>query len=93
MTSSSARGRAPLIGVVGDLDLANPTDRFTNGALGHAGLRHEWVATERIDPDAASTLRRFDGLLISPGRPYRNMDGAVAAVRFARERGVPLVGT
>jgi CTP synthase (UTP-ammonia lyase) len=30
---------------------------------------------------------------IAPASPYRSMDGALRAIRYARERGVPLVGT
>ncbi len=83
----------PLIGVIGDLDLNNPTHRFSNEALAHAGAGYAWVPTDQIGPDPDVALRRFAGLLIAPGSPYRNMDGAIAAVRYARERGVPLVGT
>jgi CTP synthase (UTP-ammonia lyase) len=85
---------APLIGVIGDLDLGNITHRFTNDALAHAGCRHAWVPTDTIGRETApAVLRRFSGLLIAPGSPYRDMEGAMAAVRYARERGVPLVGT
>jgi CTP synthase (UTP-ammonia lyase) len=38
-------------------------------------------------------LAAYDGVWIAPASPYRSMDGALAAVRYARERGVPLVGT
>lgn len=43
----------------------------------------DWV--ERLAP--------YDGVWIAPASPYRSMGGALAAVRYARERGVPLVGT
>jgi len=39
------------------------------------------------------TLAGYDGLFISPGSPYVSMEGALEAIRYARERGVPLVGT
>jgi CTP synthase (UTP-ammonia lyase) len=83
----------PLIGVIGDLDPGNRTHRFTNDALAHAGAEYAWVPTDAIGPNPEAALGRFAGLLISPGSPYRDMEGAVAAVRYARERGVPLVGT
>ncbi len=87
-------GRArPQIGVVGDFSPNNPTHRFTNAALAHASVDSTWVATESIGSDAAAQLSRFDGLWIAPGSPYRSMDGALRAIRHARERGVPLVGT
>lgn len=86
---------APVIGVIGDLDLTNPTHRFTNDALQHAAVEYAWMPTDRIGRGSAAgaALRRFAGLLIAPGSPYRDMEGAIAAVRHARERGVPLVGT
>jgi CTP synthase (UTP-ammonia lyase) len=81
------------VAVVGDLDPRNPTHVFTRAALEHVGLDHEWVATDDMGGDAAARLRAFDGLWIAPGSPYRSMDGALAAIRHGRERGVPLVGT
>ncbi len=83
----------PLIGVIGDFRPSNPTHRFTNAALADLGLEFVWVPTESIDPDPAGRLTAFDGLWIAPGSPYRSMNGALSAIRYARERGVPLVGT
>ncbi|HUL61348.1 MAG TPA: hypothetical protein VLU43_18870 [Anaeromyxobacteraceae bacterium] len=81
------------IAVVGDFDPRNPTHAFTNASLEHVGLAFEWIATDAIGGDAASRLARFQGVWIAPASPYRSMDGALAAIRYARERGVPLVGT
>ena len=83
----------PVIGVVGDFDAQNATHRFTSDALTHAGAEPVWVSTDRLGTDVPRQLSRFDGLWIAPGSPYRSMDGALRAIRFARERGVPLVGT
>jgi CTP synthase (UTP-ammonia lyase) len=88
----AARTR-PLIGVVGDFSAGNVTHRFTNEALSHAGIGFVWVPTEAIGENPAGVLARFDGLWIAPASPYRSMDGALGAIRHARERGVPLVGT
>ena len=80
------------VGIVGDFDPQNRTHRYTNDALKHVGLRFEWIATDAVgDPD--ERLAAYDGIWIAPASPYRSMDGALAAVRHARERGVPLVGT
>ena len=38
-------------------------------------------------------LAGADALLIAPGSPYRNMDGALSAITYARTRDVPLLGT
>jgi CTP synthase (UTP-ammonia lyase) len=80
------------IAVVGDFDPANRTHRFTNEAIEHVGLGVEWVPTD-APGEWDARLARYDGVWIAPASPYRSMDGALAAVRYARERGVPLVGT
>ncbi len=82
------------VGVVGDFDPGKHTHRSTNEALKHAGLGVDWVPTTEIEPDRPEErLAGYRGLLIAPGSPYRSMEGALASIRFARERGVPLVGT
>jgi CTP synthase (UTP-ammonia lyase) len=81
------------VGVVGDFNPHNPTHRFTNDALGHLRLTFEWVPTDQVPEQPECRLRDYAGLWIAPASPYRNMDGALAAIRYARERGVPLVGT
>ena len=84
----------PPIAVVGDFDPANHTHRATNEGLGHAGLALEWVRTTEVEPDRPEArLGRYAGIFIAPSSPYRSMDGALAAIRLARECGVPLVGT
>jgi CTP synthase (UTP-ammonia lyase) len=83
-----------LVAVVGDFNPTNRTHRFTNDALQHVGLRFEWVPTETVSPDEPEArLARYHAIWIAPASPYRSMDGALAAIRYARERGVPLVGT
>jgi len=86
------RGSSGRIGIVGDFNPRNATHSATNDALAHVGLVFEWFATDRVG-DPAATLAGYAGLWIAPASPYRDMDGALAAVRYARERGVPLVGT
>jgi CTP synthase (UTP-ammonia lyase) len=81
------------VGVVGDFDPQNPTHRFTNEALAHLKLSFEWVPTDEVPEQAERRLAGHAGLWIAPASPYRSMDGALAAIRYARERGVPLVGT
>lgn len=86
-------GMAASVGVVGDFDPSNPTHAFTNVALEHLGLGFEWVPTDAVPERAERRLAGHGGLWIAPASPYRSLDGALAAIRYARERGVPLVGT
>jgi CTP synthase (UTP-ammonia lyase) len=50
-----------------------------------------WIPSE--DAEDPGVLERFDGIWVVPGSPYRSAEGAIAAARFARERGVPFLGT
>jgi len=66
----------------------------TLAALDHAGgARTEVVllSTAAIDPPALCAA--FDGLVIGPGGTNQRLDLVLEAIRTARERGVPLVGT
>lgn len=52
----------------------------------------KWLATE-IVAENPQQLSDFDGLWCVPASPYKSMDGALSAIRFAREKGVPFLGT
>ena len=85
------------IALVGDRDDSVAAHRAIPLALGRAAEAHGltldacWLPTDHIDDDVA--LAGFDGLWCVPASPYRSMDGALRAIRFARERGLPFLGT
>jgi CTP synthase (UTP-ammonia lyase) len=83
------------IGLVGDRNPANRVHVATEEALTGSPTAPavEWLATERLSDPRAIDLMRYSGFLITPGSPYRSMDGALAAIRHAREHQVPLLGT
>lgn len=56
-------------------------------------VKTEWLHTEEIGADVESRLATFNALWCVPGSPYASMEGALRAIRFARERGVPFLGT
>jgi CTP synthase (UTP-ammonia lyase) len=53
----------------------------------------DWLATTQLTDDVATRLSTYDGLWCVPGSPYASMDGALWAIRCARERAVPFLGT
>ncbi len=68
-------------------------------ALKHGGFAHgadvqiEWVASDDLGGAATEdALAGADGILIPGGFGVRGVEGKVAAVRYARERGVPFLG-
>ncbi|MBZ5645873.1 MAG: hypothetical protein LAN37_01465 [Acidobacteriia bacterium] len=92
--------RTANIAVVGDYKADNRTHVATTNALRHAArvvgaaLDLQWVHTSRVKADnPGGTLDEFDGLFLAPGSPYANFEGALAAVRFAREQGRAFAAT
>jgi CTP synthase (UTP-ammonia lyase) len=90
-----SRTAAAVIAIVGDRNPDNRTHLATEAALGHLAepIAFQWVPTGQIAADPAARLRGFAGLIIAPGSPYLSMEGALAAIRHAREQLVPLLGT
>jgi CTP synthase (UTP-ammonia lyase) len=87
------------IGIVGDYSPDYVSHCETGAALEDSARRleidlsFEWVPTEAVGAGGTEVLTRFDGLWAAPGSPYRSLEGALAGIRFARERGVPFFGT
>ncbi|MFE6837831.1 hypothetical protein ACFVFI_23755 [Streptomyces sp. NPDC057705] len=53
-----------------------------------------WIPTGDAGAEAAAgTLARFDAVWVLPGSPYASEAGALAAIRVAREEGIPFLGT
>jgi CTP synthase (UTP-ammonia lyase) len=88
------------IGIIGDYDGRFHAHVATNDALRHAAearslaMHVRWLPTEElVGPDGEAAFACCDGLWAAPGSPYRSMEGALRAIRFARERRWPFLGT
>jgi CTP synthase (UTP-ammonia lyase) len=85
------------IALIGDYDLQVTAHQAIPIALGMAAealqldVQFQWLATDQIS--ANRPLQDFDGFWCVPGSPYRDMDGALRAIRFAREQQRPFLGT
>jgi len=85
------------IGLIGDRNDDVVAHRAIPLALGMAAdacgvaIEPVWVPTDEVGTGAA--LAEFDGLWCVPASPYRSMDGALSAIRVARERHIPFLGT
>lgn len=85
------------IGIIGDYD-GRPSHLATEEALKHSArkfnitMEYEWLPTATFD-DSQQALEKFNGLWCSPGSPYKSMNGAINAIRFARENNYPFLGT
>jgi len=77
------------IAVAIDSSSTAPYHIATLAALDHAGAVDVMVRTTNDLADAYDA----DGIVIGPGSPYRDEAAVWDLIRYARERGIPLVGT
>ena len=80
------------IAVVGERVPDFPPHVATDDAIAHSAdalgveVLARWVATDE-------ELPAVDAIWCAPGSPYRSLDGALVALRYGREHGVPTLGT
>lgn len=85
------------VGLIGDRDDGVTAHRAIPLALAMAAatcdtdIEPVWLPTGQVGDGAA--LAEFDGLWCVPASPYRSTAGALAAIRVARERHLPFLGT
>ncbi|WP_268797038.1 CTP synthase C-terminal region-related (seleno)protein [Pseudomonas huanghezhanensis] len=85
------------IALVGDYDHNVPAHQAIPVALGRVkeelrvDLTWHWLPT--VEVGDGQGLKEFDGIWCVPASPYRDMNGALTAIRFAREKQVPFLGT
>ncbi|HEV8106117.1 MAG TPA: CTP synthase [Burkholderiales bacterium] len=69
-----------------------------NEALRHAGIHTgakvnvHYVDSEALEKDDPSALEKMDAILVPGGFGKRGTEGKIAAIRYARENGVPYLG-
>ena len=89
------------IGVVGKYVGLQDAYKSLHEALVHGGLANRvkvnirWIDAELFeqpDSDIAARMEPMHGILVPGGFGVRGSEGKIAAVRFARERGVPFFG-
>lgn len=96
MKDSYQSRRSLRIGLVGDHDASITAHRAIPRALEQAALaagvtlEAMWLPTETL---AGEPLDAFDGLWCVPGSPYRDTEGALHAITYAREQRLPFLGT
>ncbi len=85
------------IGIIGDFNAGITAHRAIAPALEMAAaanktkLQPRWLPTDSIR--SADALRDCDALWCVPGSPYVSMEGALLAIRYAREMRIPFLGT
>lgn len=63
------------------------------GAANNAKVKIKWIQSDYIDYDnVEKQLEGVSGMLVAPGFGGRGIDGKLAAVQYAREKGIPFLG-
>ncbi len=84
------------LAVIGEYDSDFEPHVQTDGAIAHSAsalnleVQSEWLST---NDDRITDLADFDALWFAPGSPYHDLNRTLDAIRFAREQGVPALGT
>jgi CTP synthase (UTP-ammonia lyase) len=88
------------IGIVADYKKGNRYHVATNDSILHASkslnisAEPVWLDTDTLDDAGAEEkLRACDAIWCGTGSPFRSMEGALRAIRFAREQRWPFFGT
>lgn len=82
------------IALVGDFNEQQKAHQAIPKALDSASMARVesvWVPTDSVGK--ADLLAEFDGVWCTPGMPYRNAEGAINAIRYARTNKKPFLGT
>ncbi|MGO3069717.1 CTP synthase [Corynebacterium casei] len=67
-------------------------------AIRHAGFAHhakaniKWITSDDCETDAAGKLRGLDAVVVPGGFGGRGIEGKIAAITYARENKLPLLG-
>ncbi|MGA0368513.1 MAG: CTP synthase, partial [Kiritimatiellia bacterium] len=86
------------IGVVGKYQELQDAYKSIFEALDHGCIAHKMklnlkkIASEDIEKNKTEHLDAVDGILIPGGFGNRGIEGKVAAIRYARENGIPFFG-
>lgn len=84
------------LAILGEFNPSSETHAATNMAIEHSKklfdieLEVRWISTDKI---SKSLLALYNGYLVAPGSPYRDMEKAILAIQYARENNIPILGT
>ncbi len=78
-----------VVAALGDRNPDVVTHREADAAIALAppGVEIAWL------PSSGARAESLDGIWVMPGTPYEDEAAVMAAIRFAREEGVPILGT
>lgn len=85
------------IGIIGEFNPGYYTHLALNEAFTHSAdflqkrFSLEWIPTDILPEFFDKEILSLDGVLMSMGTPYSDMDSALKVIKYARENDVPLM--
>lgn len=85
------------IGIIGEFNPGYYTHLALNKAFTHSAdflqkrFSLEWIPTDLLPEFFDKEILSLDGVLMSMGTPYSDMDSALKVIKYARENDVPLM--
>ena len=58
----------------------------------HVAVESVWIHSTALQ-NPQQQLREFDGIWVVPASPYANTEGVLEAIRYAREKQIPFLGS
>ena len=86
------------IAIIGDFIQNEESHRLIKESISdvakelRAEIEAQWIGSDELDV-SEEFLGQFDGFWFSPGSPYKDAENVLAAIEYARESGVPALGT
>ncbi|MBR7183534.1 MAG: CTP synthase, partial [Alistipes sp.] len=63
------------------------------GAMNDCKVKVKYINAEKVNAESAAELfKGMSGIFVAPGSGSRGVDGKIAAVKYAREAGIPFFG-
>jgi CTP synthase (UTP-ammonia lyase) len=84
------------LAIIGEYTPSFEPHAATDSAIAHScialgiQLNSTWISSADLDD---SLFRTHQGVLVAPGSPYKDMPRTLEAIRYARENGIPCLGT
>ncbi len=87
------------IALIGDYNSEVITHQAIPRALNYSSeflnidIKYEWFNSENINNNIATLLGKSHGIWVVPASPYRNMNGVINVIKYARKNNIPFIST
>ena len=89
--------KKPKIGIIGEFYASFKPHSSLNQSLEWLQEKFdfdfEWIDTLQVLEHGNNILPQLDGVWSAPGSPFKSLEGALLAIKYARENNVPHLGT